>query len=142
MCKRIIFAFASVPLFFLCGHSQDVDIGGSEPKNIVTRPTCFAITSSLTDFSYQARSGETVFVISNTGRKERRIQGKRRLQTAKSFFSKGLPLNTRLDSNSIIIAESPDRGKDGRLDFWVGGSLELRIVFRKNQDLWVSPCVE
>ncbi|HEX9961723.1 MAG TPA: hypothetical protein VGB00_12360 [Pyrinomonadaceae bacterium] len=111
------------------------------PKYQIEEPSCDTSQNAVGGLKNYFSRNELIIIISHTGTNEKESFGKRRLHNAKMFYDKAFLKEYTRPPESILIAEGEKVKGRGYLDFYIAGKLELRIVFRKNADLWIGKCV-
>lgn len=103
---------------------------------------CEFAAIAIDGFAYNTDASKTIIIISYKGKKESKKEiATRRLYNAKTYFTeyyKGTPMLRSPDK--VITAIGDAETEEGRLDFYVDGKLNLRMLFLNNKDLHLSPC--
>jgi hypothetical protein len=120
------------------GQSRETD--GFTPKTIIDTHKCESSVREVGALNEHSERNEFILIISHLGENETESFGKRRLDNAKTFLTKGFVSINRAPE-SVIIAQGERVSQKGYLDFFVKGILELRVFFPKNRDFFLGTCV-
>ena len=130
-------------LFLMCGVilAQEEQMSPLKPKVKINFTSCEANNSELSILNQYTPDNEIVIIISHLRKDEKKQYGRRRLHNAKIFLTRGFRKEFNRLQEYVLTAEGEEVKKQGYLDFYVKGKIELRIFFKRNIDLIVSPCV-
>ena len=110
------------------------------PRLLVPKAECSLNSSFLQSVESTTEPDDLILIISHLGKSEKDKVADRRLYNARTFISR---FATKARSpERIIISKGEKSTADGYLDFFVNGQLEMRVIFPKNRDLLVQPCVQ
>ncbi|MGB7208039.1 MAG: hypothetical protein WBD27_05205 [Pyrinomonadaceae bacterium] len=112
-----------------------------EPKFVVETARCEENRLQLSILNQYSDKDAMIFVISHTGKGEKKDIGQRRLDNTLTFLTRGFKEEYNRTIQSIVIAEASNSVAIGYLDFFVQDRLKLRIKFKRNYDLQVGTCV-
>lgn len=111
----------------------------STPKVVISNRDCGLKTNQLDNLVQNWESTTLVIIVSHARRDEKSKFGSRRLYNAKTYFTME-GLKNRRSTDLVLTAHGETAADDGYLDFYIQGELELRILFRKNDDLRLGDC--
>jgi len=118
------------------------------PKPFIVEPrktaSCDYVSAILDDFASNTPVEKKIFLVGYQGTEETNSSHVvKRLQALASHFTKYYKGTPRFrPADRLILTIGLERTKEGKVDFFVDGTLELTLLFRKNINLSLPPCYE
>lgn len=129
-------------MFLLSGTGSSQTLNGPTIIDATKSLNCELTAAFFDEFVQSTPAEKNIIIVAYRGKLETKDDiVLRRLHNVRTYILEYYK-NTKFSRSSerLISTSSLSRSPEGKIDFYVDGSLKLSILFRQNRDLQLSPC--